>query len=320
MTLASSLRRARLVFIFIILSDTKMKHLISILLITCTTHVSICSQVRIEDYPGYPQGAEYWKEDDIMLDDGSFGSGSVTYYTNNIDDMNSPLYIGLSNGGGGFGTNYVNAYVSFAKVKEIGGVASAYMPYMEYEASYQSKHAKILRRLKHTSGVTLNMWSRPNLSKNIFAGIPALEYAYITADDLFGHRTFDEGLFRDCVNLKYVEFDIDHGSINKDAFLGCRSLEVIYFKQRPPDPNNMLKMFHSNYVSTSSWEYPNLKAIVVPDNNQSLWGGRDWNREFADKVCKAVAEGSCKIITASEFNRQRVKGISLSHSKITIKN
>ena len=286
-------------------------------------HVSVCSQVRIEDYPGYPQGAEFWKEEGLMINEGADFrmDGGVVYYTNNIADMNSPLCVDLYNWGNSvFGNSLTAAYTSFAKVKDLLGVASPYMPYMEYEASYRSSYGKILKRLKHSSGVTLKMFCRPHLSKNIFANIPALEYAYISTDDLYGPRTFDEGLFRDCVNLKYVEFDMPHGSINKDAFLGCRSLEVIYFKQRPPDPNNMTKMFHSNYVSTSSWEYPNLKVIVVPDNNQSLWGGRDWNQEFADKVCHAVKSGSCKIMTASEFNRKRVKGITISQSKITIKN
>ena len=37
----------------------KLKKLILTLSVMCVTHVSVYSQVRIEDYPGYPQGAEY---------------------------------------------------------------------------------------------------------------------------------------------------------------------------------------------------------------------------------------------------------------------
>ena len=294
----------------------KMKHLILTLLITCAAHVSLYSQVYIEDYTGYSKGNHYFSSTGCSFFSPMAPSseGSVNYYTNNIDDNNSPFQIdGYLPGG-------ADQVETFRGGFAVRSLPDRFMYFVDYRAKDFPQYAKIKRRLTNGSKVTLEVDISYSTVENIFEGITALEYAKLRMSYDWGRMTFNAGLFRNCINLRYVEFNIDHGSINMDAFLNCPKLEVIYFKKTPPDPNNMLKIFNSNYDNTGHWYYPNLKAIVVPDNNQSLWGGRDWNREFTDKVCKAVAEGSCKIITASEFNRKRVKGITISQSKITIKN
>ena len=131
-----------------------------------------------------------------------------------------------------------------------------------------------------------------------------------------------QGAFRDCKNLQYASINfIKENNWEPwdfmDMFLGCSGIEVIRFTvtDMPTDLNVFNKMFHSNYDCTGSYYYPKLKAIVVPDSYVNYTAFTD---HFKTKVCRALAEGTCRFISESEFQGKKLQSLSFSSTVVNM--
>ena len=287
-----------------------------------TTVAASYTQVYIEDYTyltvksGNKHYTDYGTFFTAICFDGSWSD----YFTDNMASLGSRLYIHYVPTLCAIGSH---VHVSAASYFNVDGWQTNCLNFYDYWAKYRVGLSYMPSHLRYSGGGISIKFTGASIGKNLFANVVGLEYAYLAKNGglnthtVIGDLFIREGLFRDCTNLKYVIFGYAFDYMEQDIFLGCKKLEVIQFDEIT-DPNNMTTIFNTNWDNTGSWYYPDLKAIVVPDNYKEKFPNFD--SDFANKVCRAVAEGYCKIITASEFNRKRVKGITLSQSKITIKN
>ena len=148
------------------------------------------------------------------------------------------------------------------------------------------------------------------LGEELFFDIPALEQAEIGS----GVRHLLKGTFRDCKNLKYVKFGPDVIKIDQDCFLGCNSLEVVEFEgdgTHPYFPETIKHMFITNYESSAQY-CTNMKAFVVPDHQVSVW------KDKLDNVFKPVKDGTCRVMSRTEFYAPYVNGVVLDTSSIIL--
>ncbi|MDR0613811.1 MAG: cadherin-like beta sandwich domain-containing protein [Dysgonamonadaceae bacterium] len=148
------------------------------------------------------------------------------------------------------------------------------------------------------------------LDEELFFDTPALEQAEIGS----GVRHLLKGTFRDCKNLKYVKFGPDVIKIDQDCFLGCNSLEVVEFEgdgTHPYFPETIKHMFITNYESSAQY-CTNMKAFVVPDHQVSVW------KDKLDNVFKPVKDGTCRVMSRTEFYAPYVNGVVLDTSSIIL--
>ena len=291
----------------------KTKLLLSVLFIAWC---NVChAQYHSEDWPEFDtQPVLYFEETDMLNFPQLRSRGNMKVYVSNDGIQYPGITIDIRNVSIVYGVDF--GFYAYAAL-------GSDVTFMEYLQCWKGNDGSFAVIHDHLSNAACCMKlvvkaSDDTWNEKIFSGIRALEQAFL-AGHLTNRTEIEEGLFRDCYNLKYVNFNMHFESIDHDAFLNCPALEIIRFEKMPPDPNNMKQMFNSNWYETDHRKYPNLKAIVVPDNYKDQWGGRDFDQEFGDKVCKAVKDGHTKIITESEWKGKKVKGVSFSVTSADIK-
>ena len=165
----------------------------------------------------------------------------------------------------------------------------------------------IHRRLSECkSHIFLKVSDYNQIGEELFINTPALEQAEIGS----GVRHLLKGTFRDCKNLKYVKFGPNVIKIDQDCLLGCSSLEVVEFENS--DVNSVTNilgdikyMFHTVYGQSAQY-CTNMKAFVVPDPLVSVW------KSVLDNVFKPVKDGTCRVMSKSEFYSPYVTGVIIN--------
>lgn len=268
------------------------------------------------DYQGVT--TVYYKDDNVFNVPLVTTQGSMTVYTDDIYNDYAPMHIVLEN-------------LQHYEYPYAWGLYYYQLPFMEttfkefcrfwghhgYVPNIWEYHA-IWHRLENCSrgtGITVN-YGTLSIIENTFAGLNSLEWFRVTSWRRNDSRktVINKGVFRDCINLKYVEFDDDIVKLDQDIFLSCRKLEVIRFTQTLPTADNIGYIFHTDFNRTGADNFPKLKYIVVPDGYEVQY------KENFGKVSKSVADGHTRVISETTWNRTPVTGIQLNRSRIIIKN
>ena len=163
-----------------------------------------------------------------------------------------------------------------------------------------------IRFINCSFGVRVEAKNFNMLDKYLFSDIPALEQAEIGS----GVRHLLKGTFQDSKNLKYVKFGKNVIKIDQDCFLGCSALEVVEFENSdvnsvPRLKNDIKYMFHTDFNRTALY-CTNMKAFVVPDPLVSEY------KTVLDDVFKPVKDGTCRVISKSEFYSPYVTGVIIT--------
>jgi uncharacterized protein YjdB len=150
------------------------------------------------------------------------------------------------------------------------------------------------------------------LDEELFVTIHTLEQAEIGP----GVRHLEKNTFSNCQNLKYVKFGPNVIKINDGCFTGCSSLEVVEFENSDLYSVILLKddikhMFHTDFNQTAIY-CKNMKAFVVPDALLSEY------KTVLKDVFKPVKDGTCKVISRTEFYSPHVAGVALNKSSLTL--
>ena len=297
------------------------KSLLLFLLLMLPAGQLLYAQVYAEDY-NFPAKGKHYYRDDAMYTVWKVGAaelhGALDVYTDHPEYCHYPLVVHF-----GVKKPPVNGAICWFGFW-ITALAGTDMPFMEYCKYFGYTRDiweyRVLYTMLKNCGDKVKFEIEPHVNhieEEAFLGTLSLEQVQINLYHSVSYERsiIGKGAFRDCPDLKYVTFDSPVGSVNQDVFLGCPSLEVIRFCVEVPDPNNMRHMFHTNWDCTGSYYYPNLKAIVVPDNYRDRFPNFD--TDFADKVCRAVKEGHTKIMTESEFKFKTARPESLTISQST---
>lgn len=299
-----------------------MKQKLFILHLLTLLTVNVFGQAFRDDYKSITTtpGTLYYTDNIAMIAAGDMGDSYMKIYTQDELQTQSRVHLSIR---GPF------PYIG-NKIYALGGayfnrdaIHTDLLDYADYWADYRGRLRMLPSHLNSTYPHISISLVAVSVGVGIFANIPAIDYvefgdpakhAASTGCELGTTPFIGKGVFRDCVNLKYLKLEGAYGYIDQDFVLGCRSLEVLEF-EKFTDPRQMLHIFHTDYQRTGHAQYPNLKAIVFPDAYVDHLMVKD---VFTNQICKAVAEGHCRLISHTEFYSKRLTGLSFTKTNVSL--
>ncbi|MDR0613113.1 MAG: leucine-rich repeat domain-containing protein, partial [Dysgonamonadaceae bacterium] len=267
---------------------------------------------RRSDYRDFGDTPNFYFGRYIDTDDNAFYQTEcdISFYSDIADNCHAPLHVTIEahDRGNDNWQNNLRLYPggTMRESYDFMGLLDTQTRADRAEIDRRWDFRVILNRLSVcTWNTILKVSGYPIITEGLFAGINALEQVEIGPEIV----TLEKDLFSGCKNLKYVKFT-GPGSIisyiHQDVFWGCDALEVIEF-----DTDNHLWTENIKHMFTTKYgenTHPNMKAFVVAD------GCVTHLRNTLNDVFKPVKDGTCRVMSRSEFYAPRVNGVTLNAS------